>query len=134
MAALAGERAKREALEEGLEEMVAAQQELERKNRRLRARVGETELARLQVREQSQRAEAVLRRRREPTHEEIVRKISAAIGVGLIKVESEVKGTPPYYLSEYDWRQFHAGRGPAWKEEQRRRQERDKKQQASEGA
>src|SRR5262249_23714688 len=39
LAALQRERQKREALEEGLEQMVAAQQELESKNRRLRAQV-----------------------------------------------------------------------------------------------
>ncbi len=63
--------------------MVAAQQELESKNRRLRARVAESEVLHQQVRERTKPAEAVVAQHREPTHQEIIAKISAAIGVGL---------------------------------------------------
>jgi len=82
LAALQRERQKREALEEGLEQMVAAQQELESKNRRLRAQVGESELAHRQVREQVKPAEAVVVTRREPTHQEIYNKIREVVGLG----------------------------------------------------
>jgi len=46
------EREKREALEKGLEQMAVAQHRLESKNRRLRAQVGESDLAHAQAREQ----------------------------------------------------------------------------------
>jgi hypothetical protein len=52
LAAWQRERQKRETLEQGLEQMVAAQQELESKNRRLRAQMGASELLHAQAREQ----------------------------------------------------------------------------------
>ncbi len=114
LAALQRERQKRETLEEGLEQMVAAQQELESKNRRLRARVAESDVLHQQVREQTKPAEAVVAQHREPTHQEIIAKISAAIGVGLPMqhyVKSEVEGMPGYDLTEEEYRD-HAGARP----------------------
>ena len=80
LAALQRERQKREALEEGLEQMVAAQQELESKNRRLRAQVGASELHE-QVREQVKPPEAAVATRREPTHQEIYHRIREVVGL-----------------------------------------------------
>ncbi|HWU40686.1 MAG TPA: hypothetical protein VN203_23815, partial [Candidatus Acidoferrum sp.] len=82
LAALQRERQKREALEEGLEQMVVAQQELESKNRRLRARVGESEVVHQQVQQQIKPAGAVVAERQELTDQEIFKRISAVIGVG----------------------------------------------------
>ena len=81
VAAWQRERQKREALEEGLEQMVAAQQELESKNRRLRAQVGASELQHEQVREQVKPAEAAVPPRREPTHQEIYHRIREVVGL-----------------------------------------------------
>ena len=81
LAALQRERQKREVLEEGLEQMVAAQQELESKNRRLRAQVGASELLHEQVREQVKPAEAAVATRREPTHQEIYHRIREVVGL-----------------------------------------------------
>ena len=122
--ALQREKEKRETLEEGLEQMVAAEQELESSNRRLRARVGGSEVAHQQVREQIKPAEAVVAGRREPTHEEILAKISAVIGVGQPMkhcVRSQVEGMPDYHLTAGELADYQQGRGPAWEEEQRRR-------------
>jgi hypothetical protein len=79
--ALQRERQKRETLEEGLEQMVAAQQELESNNRRLRACVPDSQLTHQQVQEQTKSAEAVVAERREPTREEIIEKIADAVGL-----------------------------------------------------
>jgi hypothetical protein len=135
LAALQRERQKREALEEGLEQMVVAQQELESQNRRRRARGGESEIVHQQVREQIKPAEAVVAQRREPTHEEIVRKIGEAIGLRgpeEYRVESEVEGMPGFHLTEQEYWDYQQGRGPAWEEEQRRKTEQEKKRLESE--
>jgi hypothetical protein len=126
VAALQRERQKREALEEGLEQMMAAQQELESKNRQLRAQVGESQLIHQQAQEQTKPAEAVVVTRREPTREEIITKISAAIGAGLPMkhyVKSEVEGMPGYHLTEEEYLEYTQGSGRAWEEEQRRKAE-----------
>jgi hypothetical protein len=81
LAAWQREKHKREALEDGLEQMVAAQQELEGKNRQLRAELGESELMHQQVREQVKPAEAAVATRREPTHMEIYNKIREVVGL-----------------------------------------------------
>ncbi len=135
LAALQREKQKREALEEGLEQMVVAQQELESQNRRLRARGAESEIVHQQVREQIKPAEAVVAERREPTREEIVRKISEAIGLRgpeKYRVESQVEGMPGFNLTEQQYRDYEQGRGPAWEEEQRRKTEQEKKRLDSE--
>jgi hypothetical protein len=61
--------------------MVAAQQELESKNRRLRAQVGASELLHEQVREQVKPPEAAVPPRREPTHQEIYHRIREVVGL-----------------------------------------------------
>jgi hypothetical protein len=125
LAALQKERRKREALEQGLEQMVAAQQELERRNRRLRAQVGASELMHQQVQEQVKPAEAAVAwRRREPTHQEIYQKIRDVMGLAgpmEYRVESGVEGMPAHHLREEQFSDYLQGRGPAWEEEQRRK-------------
>jgi len=133
LAALQRERQKREALEEGLEQMVAAQQQLESQHRRLRVR--ESEVAHQQVREQTKPAGAVMAQRREPTQQEIVEKISTAIGLRgpeEFLVSSEVEGMPDYNLTEEELTEFEEGRGWAWEEEQRRKREQERKPRESE--
>ena len=74
--------------------------------------------------------------RREPTREEIIEKISAAVGLrGPEKflVPSKVEGAHGYSLTSEEWEDFRAGRGPAWEEEQRRIRERDQKQSTADG-
>jgi hypothetical protein len=112
--ALQKERQKREALEEGLEQMVAAQQALESKNRRLRAQVGASELLHQQVQEQVKPAEAVATRR-EPTRQEIIKKISEAIGVGGPEefFSDEVRDNPAYHRSESEDLEYLRGCGLA---------------------
>jgi hypothetical protein len=86
--------------------MVVAQQELESQNRRRRARGAESEIVHQQVREQIKPAQAVVAQRREPTHEEIVRKIGEAIGLRgpeEYRVESEVEGMPGFQLTEQEY-------------------------------
>ena len=56
--------------------------------------------------------------------------IAAVIGLRGGKeflVRSQVEGTPDYNLTAEEHADFHAGRGPAWEEEQRRIRERDQK-------
>ena len=101
LAALQREKQKREALEEGLEQMVVATQELESKNRRLGAGVTETEVVHQQVREQIKPAEAVAAPRQELSREEIFRQISAVIGVGQPQIEL-VESTEEE-TRDYDW-------------------------------
>jgi len=130
--ALQREKEKRETLEQGLEQMVAAEQELESSNRRLRARVGGSEITHQQVLDQIKPAEAVVAERYEPTHEEIIAQISAAIGVGQpmrmrYRVKSQVEGMPDYHLTNEELADYQQGRGPAWEEEQRRRREYESK-------
>jgi hypothetical protein len=130
LAALQKERRKREALEQGLEQMVAAQQELERRNRRLRAQMGASELMHQQVREQVKPAEAAVAWRREPTHQEIYQKIREVMGLAgpmEYRVESGVEGMPAHHLQEEEFSEYLQGRGPAWEEEQRRKKEQEPK-------
>jgi hypothetical protein len=87
------------------------------------------------VREQIKPAQAVVAQRREPTHEEIVRKIGEAIGLRgpeEYRVESEVEGMPGFHLTEQEYRDYEQGRGFAWEEEQRRKTEQEKKRRESE--
>ena len=124
VATLQREKEKRTALEDELEQMVAAQQALERKNRRLRAEAATSEVAHQQFREQIRPAEAAVPERHEPTREEIFCKISEVIGVGQppsYRVESEVEGMPGYHLTQQEYWDFQHGCGPAWEEEQRRK-------------
>jgi hypothetical protein len=135
LVALQRERQKREALEEGLEQMVGAQQQLESEHRRLRVR--ESEVAHQQVREQIKPAGAVVAQRREPTQQEIVEKISRAIGLGgpeHFRVESEVEGMDGYNLTEWELTQFREGRGWVWEEEQRRKREQERERRESDKA
>jgi hypothetical protein len=109
--------------------MVAAQQDLESKNRRLRVQVCESEFGHQAVREQEP-AEAVPATRREPTHQEIYNKIREVVGLaGPMEylVSSEVEGTPDYHLQEEEYQEYEEGRGPVWEEEQRRKREQEQK-------
>ena len=118
-----GETRKREALEKGLEQIAAAQQGLERQKRRLGVQVGESELAHAQVREQVKVAGVVVTTRREPTREEIIHKISEAIGLtGPTEFQSDTDLVES--LNEEEKREFEQGRGPAWEELLRRRRAR----------
>jgi hypothetical protein len=58
--------------------VVAAQQDLESKNHRLRAQLGASELAHQQVKP----GEAAVATRREPTHQDIYHKIREVVGIG----------------------------------------------------
>ncbi len=73
---------------------------------------------------------------REPTHEEIIAQVSAAIGVGLPMqhyVRSEVEGKSGYHLTKEEYTDYTQGRGPAWQEEQRRKREQEKRRLEREG-
>ena len=108
------EKEKREALEKGLKQMVAAQHGLESQNRRLGAEVGESELAHAQTREQVKVAEVVVATRREPTREEIYNKIREVVGLtGPEEFQSDGELVDP--LSEEELREFRQGRGPPGK-------------------
>jgi hypothetical protein len=110
--------------------MVAAQQELTSKNRRLRAQLGDSELVHQQVREQVKPAEAAVALRHEPTHQEIYDKIREVMGLaGPMEhlVASAVEGMPAYRLGEKEYQEFRQGRGRAWEEEQRRKREQEQK-------
>jgi hypothetical protein len=75
--------------------MVPAQQELENKNRRLRARLADNQITHQQVSEQVKPAEAGVAKRREPTYQEIFDKIGAVVGLRGPKkflVPTEVEG------------------------------------------
>jgi hypothetical protein len=114
---------------------MAAQQELESKNRGLCAQVSDSELAHRHVREQVKPAEAAPATRREPTHQEIYNKIREVVGLaGPMEylVSSEVEGTPDYHLQEEEYQEYEEGRGPVWEEEQRRKREQEQKRQDSE--
>jgi len=94
--------------------MVAAQHGLESQNRRLRAEVGESELAHAQTREQVKVAEVVVATRREPTREEIYNKIREVVGLtGPEEFQSDGELVDP--LSEEELREFRQGRGPPGK-------------------
>ena len=63
-------------------------------------------------------------------YERTLNQISAVIGLRggeEFLVRSQVEGTPDYNLTANEHEDFHAGRGPAWEEEQRRIRERDRK-------
>jgi hypothetical protein len=63
-------------------------------------------------------------------YERALNQISAVIGLRggeEFQVRSQVEGTPDYDLTAEEHEDFHQGRGPAWKEEQRRIRERDRK-------
>jgi hypothetical protein len=109
--------------------LVAAQQELESKNRGLCAQVGASELAHQHVREQAKPAEAVVATRREPTHQDL-QKGMEVVGLGEpmeYLVKSGVEGMPAYHLREKEYQECQQGRGPAWEEEQRRKREEEQK-------
>jgi len=131
LAAWQRERQKRETLEQGLEQMVAAQQELESKNRRLRAQMGASELLHAQAREQVKPAEAVVATRREPGRQEIYNKIREVVGLDgpeeFLSDFEEEEDLPANHLGEEACAKFPEGRGPAWEEEQRREREQEQK-------
>ena len=82
-----------------------------------------SELAHAQVREQVKVAGVVVTTRREPTREEIIHKISEAIGLtGPTEFQSDTDLVES--LNEEEKREFEQGRGPAWEELLRRRRAR----------
>jgi len=128
LAAWQRERQKRETLEQGLEQMVAAQQELESQNRRLRAQMGANELVHAQAREQVKPAEAVVATRREPGHQEIYNKIREVVGLGgpeEFLSDFEEEDRPAGRPREEVYAEFPQGRGPVWEEEQRGEREQE---------
>ena len=97
--------------------------------------VADSQITHQRVSEQVKQAEAAVAKRREPTYQEILHKISAVVGLrGPEKflVPTDVEGMPNYNLTAEGWTAFQQGRGPAWEEEQRCKREQDQKRLDSE--
>jgi hypothetical protein len=109
--------------------LVAAQQELESKNRGLWAQVGASERAHRHVREQVKPAEAVVATQREPIHQELYNKIREVVGLARPEefLSDQVKNKQACYIREREYLEYPQGRDPTLEEDNGERKNRSRK-------